>query len=79
MIIESIGNCTNSGLKGCSRNTTITLDWITAIALLTLGILGAVGVLSISPPVSYAFIGAGSVYTATMILNRLTCCVGLHN
>ena len=43
-------------------------DWILGISLLAVGILGATGILSLSPAASFALIGTGATYTGFMIL-----------
>lgn len=77
MIIQSIVVDMCSCSDTCARNTAKTLDWVTAVALLVIGILAATGVLSLSPPLTYSFIGAGVVYTLVMLL-RSSIDIRLH-
>lgn len=55
--------------NSCVRNTAFALDWIAALALLIIGILGACGVLHLAPALTYSFLGAGVVYTIVMIMH----------
>ena len=43
-------------------------DWILGISVLALGILGATGVLCLSPAAAFALVGVGATYTGFMIL-----------
>lgn len=43
-------------------------DWILGISVLAVGILGATGVLCLSPAASFALVGVGATYTGFMIL-----------
>ena len=68
MIIQRLAS------KCCSPDATgmriaQVLDWITALALLIIGALGASGVLALSPAVAYSLLGAGVVYTIMMLLS----------
>ncbi len=69
MIITRIAeNCCEN--TACARNTGRALDWAIALTLLVVGILAAVNVIHLPVPVTYAFIGAGVVYTVGMIIHE---------
>ncbi|HEY4833008.1 MAG TPA: hypothetical protein VIH61_10665 [Waddliaceae bacterium] len=65
--------------KSCVVKAAKVLDWITALALLIIGILGVCGVPLLPPAYTYAFIGAGAAYTLSMVLctgHQIKVCCG---
>ncbi len=44
------------------------LDWVTAAALLVIGLLGALNVIPVGVGIAYGLLGAGIVYTIAMAL-----------
>jgi len=71
MIIQHVAKLFISKDKDdrCVSNTAIALDWIVAVALLIIGILGATGAINMVPALTYSFLGAGCVYTVVMIIS----------
>lgn len=69
MIIQFTADMFIAKHDRCVNNTAKALDWVAALTLLVLGILGACNILAFSTAASYGFLGAGIIYTATMILD----------
>lgn len=68
MIIQHLASMCISKNDRCVHNTAKALDWIAALTLLVIGILGACGVLGFAAALTYSFLGAGVVYTMVMLL-----------
>ena len=69
MIIQHLARITFPDGDKCVHNTAKLLDWVTAVALLVIGVLGVFGVMPLAPALTYSFLGAGIVYTIVMLLS----------
>jgi hypothetical protein len=74
MIIQHLAAFFVNRDSECVHNAAKALDWITAIALLIIGILAACNVIALSAAIAYSFLGAGIVYTLVMIMNQSLDC-----